>query len=45
MGKQLKDSFSQNFISKCVMPANSIDHFNINIYRTTDVGQVPYLKL
>ena len=27
------------------MPANSIDHFNINIYRTTDVGQVPYLKL
>ena len=45
VGKQLKDSFSQNFISKCARPASSIDYFNKNIYRTTDTGQVPYLKL
>ena len=45
VGKQLKESFSQNFISKCARPASSIDYFNINIYRTTDTGQVPYLKL
>ena len=45
VGKQLKDRFSSNFIGKCARPAGNIYWYNMRIYRSAGVGQIPYLKL
>ena len=45
VGKQLKDSFSTNFIGQCARPASYIDWYNASIYDITEIGEIPYLKL
>ena len=43
VGQQLKNSYQNNFISKCAKPNGQIS--NRNIYDTTDIGTIPYTKL
>ena len=45
VGEQLKNSYQDNFISKCAKPNGQITNRNISIYDTTDVGTIPYIRL
>ena len=45
VGEQLKNSYQNNFISKCAKPNGQISNRNISIYDTTDIGTIPYIRL
>ena len=45
VGDQLKNSYQDNFISKCAKPNGQITNRNISIYDTTDIGTIPYIRL
>ena len=45
VGEQLKNSYQDNFISKCAKPNGQITNRNISIYDTTDIGTIPYIRL
>ena len=45
VGEQLKNSYQDNFISKCAKPNGQISNRNISIYDTTDIGTIPYIRL
>ena len=45
VGEQLKNSYQNNFISKCAKPNGQISNRNISIYDTTDIGTIPYIQL
>ena len=45
VGEQLKNSYQNNFISKYAKPNGQISNRNINIYGTTDIGTIPYIRL
>ena len=45
VGEQLKNSYQDNFISKCAKPNDQISDRNISIYDTTDIGMIPYIWL
>ena len=43
VGEQLKNSYQDNFISKCAKPNGQITNRDISIYDTTDVGFIDIL--
>ena len=45
VGEQLKNSYQNNFISKCAKPNGQISNRNISVYDTTDIGMIPYIRL
>ena len=45
VGEHLKNSYQNNFISKCAKPNGQISNRNISIYDTTDIGTIPYIRL
>ena len=45
VGEQLKNSYQNNFISKCAKPNGQISNRNISIYDTTDIRTIPYIQL
>ena len=45
VGEHLKNSYQDNFISKCAKPNGQISNRSISIYDTTDIGTIPYIRL
>ena len=43
--EHLKNSYQNNFLSKCAKPTGQISNRNISIYDTTDIGMIPYIRL
>ena len=45
VGEHLKNSYQNNFISKCAKPNGQILNRNRSIYDTTDIGTIQYIRL